>query len=97
VVVGVNRFQIDEEEGEADLLTVDPRVQDEQLERLAEQKKSRESSVVEENLATLKTAARGDANLMLPILDCVKAYCTLGEICDVLRDVFGEYREQVTL
>ena len=95
-VVGMNRFTAEEEE-RVELLRVDPKVQDDQLAKLAELRKTRDSSAVERNLADLRTAAEGDANLMFPILNCVRAYCTLGEICDVLRGVFGEYREQVTL
>ncbi|MBU1035978.1 hypothetical protein KJ974_04710, partial [bacterium] len=52
---------------------------------------------VKENLKSLEKAAKTDANLMPLILDCVKSYATLGEICDVLRSIFGEYKESVKL
>ena len=52
---------------------------------------------MKKSLAALKTVAEGDENLMVPILGAVKAYATLGEICDVLREVFGEYQQITTL
>jgi methylmalonyl-CoA mutase N-terminal domain/subunit len=96
VHVGVNQFQIQEPPVKG-LLKVDPRVRDHQIKRLAELKASRESRRVEANLQNLKKVAQGDGSLMLPILDCVRAYGTLGEICDVLRGVFGEYEPIVTV
>jgi len=60
-------------------------------------KASRDSKKVQASLAELKRVAKGDGNLMIPILDCVRAYCTLGETCDVLRGVFGEYEPVVTV
>ena len=59
--------------------------------RLQELKASRYNAAVQQALATLKSAAEGDANLMYPIVDAVKVLATLGEICDTLRAVFGEY------
>lgn len=63
-----------------------------QVERLQALRRDRDSARVEAALATLEQAARGTDNLMPPILDAVRAYATLGEICDALRRVFGEYR-----
>jgi methylmalonyl-CoA mutase N-terminal domain/subunit len=63
--------------------------------RLAAVKSGRDNGLVAEKLAALKVAAEGDANLMPPIIDAVKTYATLGEISDVLRGVFGEYRPSV--
>jgi methylmalonyl-CoA mutase N-terminal domain/subunit len=97
VVVGVNRFTMAEEDRGVELLRVDPKVQDEQLGSLAELKRTRDNGIVSKRLVELKETAEGDANLVSVILDCVRAYCTLGEICDVLRGVFGEYKEQITL
>jgi methylmalonyl-CoA mutase N-terminal domain/subunit len=57
----------------------------------------RDEDKVKEDLAELKRVAEGDGNLMLPILDAVKNYATLGEICDTLREVFGEYQQITTL
>jgi methylmalonyl-CoA mutase N-terminal domain/subunit len=96
VVVGVNRFQV-EEEKPTNLLRVDPAVRTSQLEKLEKLKSERDEDKVKEDLAELKRVAEGDGNLMLPILDAVKNYATLGEICDTLREVFGEYQQITTL
>lgn len=93
VVVGVNKFQI-AEKALQNLLRVDPVVEETQRTRLQELKQQRNRSEVERNLAKLKQAAEGTDNLLPPVLDAVRAYATLGEICDVLRDVFGEYQQK---
>ena len=93
VVVGVNRFQV-EGEHRVDFLRVDPKVQEEQVSRLHRLKQRRDGAAVTQALRRLKRAAQGTENLLPPILEAVKAYATLGEICDTLRDVFGEYREK---
>jgi len=90
VLVGVNKFQIKEPPLKG-LLKVDPRVREVQIKRLAELRALRDRKRVEASLQELKKMAQADGNLMAPVLDCVRAYCTLGEICDVLRGVFGEY------
>jgi methylmalonyl-CoA mutase N-terminal domain/subunit len=79
------------------LLKVDPKVREHQIRRLAELKSSREAKKTEQSLRHLKEIAQGDGSLMVPILECVRAYATLGEICDVLRGVFGEYEPIVTV
>jgi methylmalonyl-CoA mutase N-terminal domain/subunit len=94
VIVGVNRFQAKEPPPQG-LLKVDPRVREVQIKRLAELKASRSSQGVKASLEELKKVARGEGNLMVPILSCVRAYCTLGEVCDALRSVFGEYESAV--
>jgi methylmalonyl-CoA mutase N-terminal domain/subunit len=94
-VVGVNRFQIQEEKPD-NLLRVDPAVRLSQIEKLNLLKVERDSDRVKTSLSELKKVAERDQNLMIPILDAVKAYATLGEICDVLREVFGEYRQVTT-
>ncbi len=90
VIVGVNKFQIDEELPSG-LLRVDPTVRENQVRRLKELRAQRDSSAVDATLQGLKKAAEGSDNLMPLILDAVKKRATLGEICDVLRGVFGEY------
>jgi len=60
-------------------------------------RRSRDNALVERTLAALRGAAAGDANLMPPLLDCVRAYATIGEMCDVLREVFGVYQETVVV
>jgi methylmalonyl-CoA mutase N-terminal domain/subunit len=96
VLVGVNKFQVKEPPVKG-LLKVDPRVREVQVKRIAELKSSRDSKKVQASLAELRRVAQGDANLMAPILACVRTYCTLGEMCDVLRGVFGEYEPIVTV
>ncbi|MGI5853036.1 MAG: acyl-CoA mutase large subunit family protein [Bacillota bacterium] len=91
IVVGVNRFQI-EEAPPSGLMRVDPAVAEAQHQRLAALRAERDGNKVAQCLEALRRAAAGTDNLMPVILDAVHAYATLGEICGVLRDVFGEYR-----
>ncbi|NLA74808.1 MAG: methylmalonyl-CoA mutase family protein [Deltaproteobacteria bacterium] len=90
VIVGLNRFQ-SEESLRPHVLKIDPEVEDNQVNNLRELKKSRDHDKVDITLKALKHAAEGSTNLMEPILAAVKEYATLGEICNVLREVFGEY------
>jgi methylmalonyl-CoA mutase N-terminal domain/subunit len=94
VVVGVNRWA-DREEPPEQPLKVDPALRAEQCRFLAEVKAGRNGERVRRSLAELKRAAESDGPLFEPILDCVEAYATVGEISDVLRGAWGEYREQV--
>jgi len=96
IVVGLNRFQVKEERPK-NLLRVDPAVRTSQIERLQRLRSERDPQRVDTCLADLKDAAESDQNLMPLILEAVKAYATLGEICDVLRGVFGEYQPVNTL
>jgi len=89
-VVGVNRFRI-EEETPPQLLRVDPAVEEKQKQKLQAVRQSRDAQAVQDSLQRLERAARGTDNLMPYILDAVRAYATIGEICDTLRNVFGEY------
>jgi methylmalonyl-CoA mutase N-terminal domain/subunit len=95
VVVGLNKFQAEKEEKPTGLLVVDPAVGDRQEARLQELKSTRDQNAVQQALAQLKTAAEGTDNLMPPLLNAVKALATLGEICDTLRAVWGEYEMTV--
>jgi methylmalonyl-CoA mutase N-terminal domain/subunit len=90
VVVGLNRFQVKGEE-KIPLLKVDPEMEGKQKARLKELRQTRDNAMVRQTLAQLKTAAQGADNLMPPILSAVRTLATLGEICDTLREVFGEY------
>ncbi|HDM67114.1 MAG TPA: methylmalonyl-CoA mutase, partial [Thermoplasmatales archaeon] len=95
IIVGVNKYQIDEEI-EIPILKVDEEGERRQIERLQRLRKERDNTKVQRNLERLRKAAeKEDENLMPYILDCVKSYATLGETCQVLRDVFGEYREPI--
>jgi methylmalonyl-CoA mutase N-terminal domain/subunit len=96
IVVGVNKFQI-EEEAPKGLLRVDPAVGEMQKQKLVELRAKRDNAKVEETLSALKKACEGTENVMPYVLDAVKTYATLGEICDVMREVFGEYQQTVNL
>ena len=91
IIVGVNDFVA--EEKPIDTLLIDETVAHRQTERLRKLRAERSSAEVERRLASLRKAAEGDENLMPHIYEAVKAYATLGEICDALRDVFGVYEE----
>jgi methylmalonyl-CoA mutase N-terminal domain/subunit len=91
VVVGVNRFQTEEEPVVA-TFQLDPALEKSQIESLREVRAGRSQSAVAETLAALERAARGSDNLMPPIMDAADVYATVGEISDCLRGVFGEYR-----
>lgn len=93
IVVGMNKFQV-EEEPPQDLLKVNPAVAEAQASRLAQVRSARDSARVQATLAALQQGAEGTANLMPLLLDAVRAYATLGEICDTMRTVFGEYQPQ---
>jgi methylmalonyl-CoA mutase N-terminal domain/subunit len=91
VVVGVNQYQT-EEDRQPRLLRVDESVQTAQIERLKRVRAGRDNGAVERAMAALQDAAQGDANLMPYIAEAVEVYATIGEICNVLRRTFGEYR-----
>ena len=96
VIVGVNKFT-GEETTPKKILKVDEELEEKQKARVRALRKKRDNIKVEKALKELKNAAMGDDNLMPYILDAVKAYATIGEISNVLRDVFGEYTEAVIL
>lgn len=91
-VVGVNAFTA-EEESPAKVLRIDPAAEREQVERLQALRARRDAGRAEASVRALEIAAGEDLNLMPPILDCVRAAVTLGEIADALRKIYGEYRE----
>ena len=91
VVVGLNRFQIDEEEP-YEPLRVDPAIEAAQGERLARLRAERGSGAVERALAELRSAAEGDANVLYPMKEALRARATVGEVCGTLREVWGIYR-----
>jgi methylmalonyl-CoA mutase N-terminal domain/subunit len=93
-IVGVNNFVIDENV-EAELLRVDPAIEQAAHERLRELRQNRDNEKVSSLRDQLATAARGDENLMPLIIECVDNDVTLGEVCHTLRAVFGEYRPAV--
>jgi methylmalonyl-CoA mutase N-terminal domain/subunit len=91
VVVGVNRFQV-EEALDLDILRVDPAVGERQAARLRALRERRDNELVSSSLSRLEQGARADENLVPLILNAVEKYATLGEICGVMRRVFGEYQ-----
>jgi methylmalonyl-CoA mutase N-terminal domain/subunit len=92
IVVGVNQFGSETPPIEG-LLRVDPEVAKQQTERLRRVRKERDATLAKRCLAQLEEVARGSENTLPVTLECVEAYCTLGEMCDVFRRVFGEQRE----
>lgn len=97
VLVGVNRFIVDEKEKELSLYEMDPEVSKRQIERLQRVKSVRDNKQVESTLEELRQAANGRGNIMPPLIDAVKAYATVGEITDILRDIFGSFKEPVQI
>jgi methylmalonyl-CoA mutase N-terminal domain/subunit len=91
VIVGVNEYGMDEKP--VPILYIDESVQAEQTARVAALKRSRDARRVRRALDDLQDAARGTGNLMPPIVEASRAYATLGEMCDALREVWGEYQE----
>ena len=96
VVVGVNKYQVDEESA-VPTLRVNADVERAQIERVRAVRARRDSAAAESALTKLEEAARGTENLLPRILACVEAYVTVGEIGNRLRTVWGEYRESATV
>ena len=96
IIVGVNKFQI-EEEAPKGLLKVDPMVGERQKEKIQALKERRDNDKVKEALENLRKACNSDENLMPYILDAVREYATLGEVCGVMREEFGEYKQTVMI
>ena len=92
-IVGVNAFK-DSRDADIPTLKIDDAVAHGQIERLREVKRNRSQRDVQDKLRAVEDACRGSANLMYPVLDAVKAYATLGEVCDVFRKVWGAFREK---
>jgi len=93
IIVGVNRYEL-EDEPEVEILRIDPMLEGQQIERVQALRGRRDSAAVEAALARLKQAAARDRdNLMPPLVDAAKAYVTLGEMCDALRETWGTWTE----
>lgn len=92
-VIGVNKFNDSKKLAEQDVLTADLSVGERQIARLEKMKASRDNEAVKAALEKLREAAKGTENLMPYLIDAVKTYATLGEICGVLREEFGEYKQ----
>ncbi|GAB3674799.1 acyl-CoA mutase large subunit family protein [Halopiger thermotolerans] len=91
IIVGVNEFEVDEDPT-VDVEEVTEEDEQRQIDRLETVRADRDDEAVDAKLEALRQAAKGDENLMPPIIEAVKEYATVGEICDVLREEFGEYQ-----
>jgi methylmalonyl-CoA mutase N-terminal domain/subunit len=95
-IVGINKFKSEDYE-KPELLKIDMKIQGNQIKFLSKVRAERNNGEASRKIAALENAASGEGNLMPFILDAVKAYCSLGEISDTLRKVFGEYKETVVI
>jgi methylmalonyl-CoA mutase N-terminal domain/subunit len=96
VIVGVNKFKAEDDE-RPELLKIDMKIQEDQIKFLHKIRTGRNNNESARKIAALKKAASGEDNLIPFILEAVKAYCSIGEISNVLREVFGEYKETVVI
>ncbi len=95
IVVGVNAFTQGNDDSDIEILRIGDEAERRQRERLAELRQRRDDARVAATLEALREAARRDENVIEPMLECVRAYCTLYEIRHALEDVYGAYREPV--
>jgi methylmalonyl-CoA mutase N-terminal domain/subunit len=93
IVVGINEFVLENEKVEIPILRIDPEVEKEQVRNLRKLKEKRNNDKVKSSLENLKKVAQGTDNTMPALIECIRCYTTEGEICDILREVFGEYIE----
>ncbi|MFW5978298.1 MAG: methylmalonyl-CoA mutase family protein, partial [Halohasta sp.] len=94
IIVGVNAFEVDEDR-EMDIETVNEDDEARQVDRLEDLKADRNEAAVDDALAAVADAAAGEENVLPPVIEAVKAYATVQEICDVFREEFGEYQPGV--
>lgn len=93
-VVGINAYNEGNEEAkEGETLKIDEKVEKAQIECVREVKRTRDNNLVKQNLAKLKEDAKNNINVMPALIECVESYASLGEMCDVFREVFGTYEE----
>ena len=92
IIVGVNDY-VQEDEPPVPILYIDESTAETQLGRLETLRKTRDNDALARALDALRQTARKNGNTMYPLLDCVRAYATVGEMCDALREVWGEYEE----
>lgn len=93
IIVGVNKFADPDEKIEIPILLISEKVERDQIQKLNRLRHTRDNKLVRENLSKLKKAAEVSQNLMPPLIDCARTYCTLGEMVNTLKEVFGEYDE----
>jgi len=92
IIVGINEY-VEEEKPDIEILKIDPQVEVEQHRRLKRLRENRDSDLCDKRLEDLKAACRGTENVMPRILECTRAYCTLGEIVEAIKEIFGTYTE----
>ena len=92
IIVGVNDY-VQDDERSVQTLYIDETTAEKQIGRLEDLKRTRDAGAVARALDALRDTARGTGNTMYPLLDCARAYATVGEMCDALRGVWGEYEE----
>ena len=97
VIVGVNRFQMEEQEQSVPIQRIDEALESKQVERLRAVRARREKAAWEKSLRAVADAARSGSNLMPHIVTATESYATLGEISDALRQVFGEHQETLAI
>jgi len=93
VIVGVNKYVMEDETSQVPTLVIDESVREHQIERLDQTRARRDAGAVASALEKLKHAAQNEENTMPATIEAVRAYATLGEICSALRDVYGVYEE----
>jgi methylmalonyl-CoA mutase N-terminal domain/subunit len=94
VIVGVNRYEEEEQPEPIELLRIDPEAERRQLERTARVRAERDADAAEAALERVRETARGTDNLLPPLREALRARCTIGELCNVLREEFGMYDAQ---
>ncbi|MBO8160028.1 MAG: methylmalonyl-CoA mutase family protein [Thermosipho sp. (in: Bacteria)] len=97
IIVGINKFQVEEELNKSEVLKVDPALEEKQKIKLKKLREKRDNEKVQKALKNVMKAASSDENIMPYILEAVKTYATVGEISNVLREVFGEYSETIII
>jgi methylmalonyl-CoA mutase, N-terminal domain len=95
ILVGVNEYTEGGGEVEVDILKIDPQTERDQVERLKRFKEDRDQDLVQKRLGDLHAVAAGEGNLLYPIKDALRDHATIGEVCNVMREVFGEYQPPV--
>jgi len=92
IIVGINEY-VEEGKPEIDILKISPEVEAEQHRRLKKLREKRDNNTCKKRLEDLKAACKGTDNVMPKILECTRAYCTLGEIVEAMKEIFGTYTE----
>jgi methylmalonyl-CoA mutase N-terminal domain/subunit len=95
VLVGVNKYEEEDGQVDVEILRIDPQTERDQVERLTRFKENRDQKAVAQRLQDLRDVAQGEGSLLYPIKDALRDHATIGEVCNVMREVFGEYKPPV--